>query len=295
MASRSSVEAMAAGAPAAPSTEQRLTEHHSQADAPFGQAIQGAQTIQGFIERIEPQRVSGWAWDKLAPEVFLEIEIVLDGKILTTIRADRFREDLKSATGDGRHAFQAFLDDPIPEQSKHRITAVARSGHDGASTPLVNLVCAPLSDSPGTSAAAAVATAVNAGRGDRGQVDTGQVAAGARQWLNQLAAADRRLQATCSAALGEMKEAVAASAARAAEVAETIENLRATQEILAQQLAASEVFQARFDATLKGLEEKAAVAGGAGRPDRGLRAAVAVIAAIATASLAFGLWSIIGG
>jgi hypothetical protein len=275
MASRSSEEETPADVPVAPSAEQKPAEHLLQPNVSSGE------TIQGFIERIEPQRVSGWAWDRLAPEVFLTIEVVLDGKILATTRADRFREDLKSGTGDGCHAFQAFLDEPIPEQMKHRITAVARSRNGGAATRLVNLVCDP----PAESAAPTVAT----------PMDSGYIAPGARQWLVQLAAADRRLQATCSAALGEVQQAVATVAATAAEVAETVRDLRATQEQLAQQLAASEVFQARFDATLKGLEEKATVAGGSGRPDRGLRTAVAALSVIATASLALGLWSIIGG
>lgn len=290
MASRSSAEATAGDAPAAPSTEQVPADHDIDANAPSGRAVQEVQTIQGFIERIEPQRVSGWAWDKLAPETFLEIEIVLDGKILATTRADRFREDLRSATGDGRHAFQAFLDDPVPEQMKHGITAVARSRLDGPATRLVNLVGDRVGSPLHTSAAPALATPADAARRENGQA-----AAGARQWLVHLAAADRKLQATCSAALEEIQEALAAVAATAAEVADSVKELRAAQEQLAQQSAALEVFQVRFDATLKGMEEKATGGGRGGRPDRGLRAVVAALAAMSAASLALGLWSLFGG
>jgi hypothetical protein len=275
MSSRSSAEEIPANASVAPSAEQEPADHGTQADLP------PAHTIQGFIERIEPQRVSGWAWDRLAPEDVLEIKILLDGKILATTRADRFREDLKIATGDGCHAFQAFFDDPIPEQARHRITAVACSRPDGAAIRLVNLLSEPTSN-PQASAVAM-------------PIDSAQANAGARQWLVQLAAAHRRLQATCSEALEEVQKALAAEAARTAEVVDTVKDLRSAQELLGQQLAALEVFQARFDTTLKSREERMTMAGVDGGADRGLRAAVAAIATISAASLALGLWSIITG
>jgi hypothetical protein len=287
MASTSSAEETAASAPVAPASEQKPAGDSCESGPPSEQAMPPEQAIQGFIERIEPQRVSGWAWDRLAPEVHLEVEIVLDGKILATTHANRFREDLKSGTGDGCHAFQAFLDDPLPEQMKHRIIALARVRHDGPATRLVNLVGDrvgdPLPESP-----AAVATPVR-------QANTGHVAAGPRQRLVNLAAADRELQAANRAAFGEIHKSLAAVAATAAAVAETAQDLRATQEHLVKQLAALEVFQVRFDATLQGMEDKTTVAGGGGRPDHGLRAAVTALAVISTASLALGLWSLIGG
>lgn len=275
MSSRSSVEEMPAKASVAPSADQEPADHGSRTDSPPDH------TIQGFIERIEPQRVSGWAWDRRAPEDVLDIEILLDGKILATTRADRFREDLKNGVGDGRHAFQAFFDDPVPEPTRHRITAVARSRPDGAAVRLINLLGEPTPDRQ----ASAVAM----------PDDRAGANAGARQWLVQLAAAHRRLQATCSEALEEVQKALAAEAARATEVAETVKDLRMAQEQLGQQLVALEVFQARFDTTLKSMEERVTVAGVNGRTDRGLRAAVAAIATISAASLAVGLWSILTG
>ena len=276
MSNTSSVEEKtAADASVASSADQEPAERKSPADLP------PAPTIEGFIERIEPQRVSGWAWDKRAPGDVLEIEILLDGKSLATTRADRFREDLKKGTGDGCHAFQAFFDDPLPEETRQRITAVARSGPDRTAIHLVNLVGGRL---PGPQASAMAMPA-----------DRGQAGAGARQWLVQLAAAHRRLQATCSGALQEVQKALAAEAARATEVADTLKELRTAQEQLGQQLAALEVFQTRFDTTLKSMEERVTVAGVDRRTDRGLRAAVAVIATISAAFLALGLWSIITG
>ncbi|MGZ8409900.1 MAG: hypothetical protein ACXWVS_08285 [Hyphomicrobium sp.] len=276
MSSISSVEGKtAANASVAPSADQEPADRGSPADLP------SAPTIEGFIERIEPQRVSGWAWDRRAPGDVLEIEILLDGKSLATTRADRFREDLKKGIGDGCHAFQAFFDTPIPEQSRQRITAVARSRPDGAAIRLVSLVGARLL-SPQASAVAVPA-------------DSAQANAGARPWLVQLAAAHRRLQATCSQALEEVQKALAAEAARTTEVADTLKELRTAQEQLGQQLAALEVFQARFDTTLKSMEERVTVAGVGGRTDRGLRTAVAAIATISATFLALGLWSIITG
>lgn len=272
-------------APVVPTAEDKPAEHAMQGDVPCQHAVEG------FIERIEAQRVSGWAWDRLAPEVFLDIDILLDGKLLATTRADRFREDLKRGTGDGCHAFQAFFDDPLPEPMRHRITAVARSGKDSPATGLVNLVGNGSAHSLGGSASPVASTSAGAG-----PVDGGPLAAGVKQWLMQIAAADRKLQATSGAVLKEMQEALATVSATAVEVTNTVKDVQATQEQLAQHLAAFEVFQVRFEATLKGLEEKANLAGKASRrPDRGLRAAVAAIAALSTASLAIGLWSILGG
>lgn len=284
-------EETAAKAPVAPTAEDKPAEQAVEGGAPVGGEDRTQHAVQGFIERIEPQRVSGWAWNRLAPETFLDIDILLDGKLLATTRADRFREDLKRGTGDGCHAFQAFFDDPIPEPMRHRITAFARSRENGPAIRLVNLVSDRPARSPSDSASSVVATPVETGGGDGGSV-----AAGAKQWLFQLAAADRKLQATCSAVLKEMQEALATVSATAVEVTGTVKEVRATQEQLAQHLAALEVFQVRFDAALKGMEEKSSVRGGAGkRPDRGLRAAVAAIAALSSVSLVLGLWSILGG
>jgi hypothetical protein len=272
MSSSSFADETSAKASVAPSADQEPADQRSQASE---------HTIQGFIERIEPQRVSGWAWDSQAPENVLEIEILLDDEILATTRADRFREDLKNGVGDGCHAFQAFFDDPLPEPARHRIIAVARSRPGGAAVRLVNL----LDESRSNWQASAVAM----------PTDRVQANAGARQWLVQLAAAHRRLQATCSEALAEVQKALAAEAARAADVAETLKDLQAAQEQLGRQLVALEVFQTRFDSTLKSMEERVTVANVNRRTDRGLRVTVAAIATISAASLALGLWSILTG
>jgi hypothetical protein len=272
MSSSSFADKTPAKASVAPSTDQEPAEEESQASG---------HTIQGFIERIEPQRVSGWAWDSQAPEDILEIEILLDDEVLATTRADRFREDLKNSVGDGCHAFQAFFDDPLPEPARHRILAVARSKLGGPAVRLVNL----LNESRSDRQASAMAM----------PAERMQANAGVRQWLIQLAAAHRRLQATCSEALAEVQKALAAEAARATNVAETLKDLQTAQEQLGRQLVALEVFQARFDSTLKSMEERVTVANVNRRTDRGLRATVAAIATISAASLALGLWSILTG
>ncbi len=280
-----SEEETAAGAAVEPSGKTKPTQPMVLGKIPSEQAVQG------FIERIEPQRVSGWACDRLAPNAVLDIDIYLDGVLLATVRADRFRRDLKSGTSEGCHGFQAFFEDPVPEQMRHRVTAVARSRNDGPATRLVNLVVDPPVRSPSNSPSPIMATPADGARADQAPL-----AAGAKQWLLQLSAADRKLQATCSAVLKEMQEALATVSATAAQVTNTVKDVRTTQEQLAQHLATLEVFQVRFDATLKGIEEKIHLARGEGRrSDRGLRVAVAAIAALSTASLGLGLWSILGG
>ncbi len=82
-------------------------------DASIEAATLRAAVTDGYIDAIESGRIYGWAWDRNDPGRRVEIDVYHAGQLLETIRADRFRADLKGLNqlvelpdeGDGRHAF----------------------------------------------------------------------------------------------------------------------------------------------------------------------------------------------
>lgn len=230
--------------------------------------------VQGFIERMEPTRVSGWAWDRTAPGCALEIEIQVDGRAVGTTKADRFRQDLKDGRiGDGCHAFQVFLDEPLPIPEPHRISAWAHAGVDGTAVPLVDR------------------KATQATSGQAGQAQASDVAAGLRRWLEKMAAEQDAFRSMVRGSLGDLRAATMASAKTSEALSEQISDVHAMQDSLSQQMAALEVFQTRLDALHASIEQQAATSGGAKRTDRGLKLVVALLAILSTASLLMGVWS----
>src|SRR6516162_3750474 len=60
----------------------------------------------GFFGVHEKKRIVGWAWDKTQPNVPLNVDIYDGDKLLGTVAANIFREQLvKEHKGDGMHAF----------------------------------------------------------------------------------------------------------------------------------------------------------------------------------------------
>ena len=94
--------------------------------------------IIGFIDVIEPRKVSGWAWNPQAPGVRLDVEVVLDGQVLAIARAERRRGDLAEANvGDGHYGFVALLDEDLQPEMMGRIGARVLAP-DGEQIPLLN-------------------------------------------------------------------------------------------------------------------------------------------------------------
>jgi hypothetical protein len=62
--------------------------------------------LNGHIDVCNMQIIAGWAQDVLRPDIPVNLEIVCGGKVIGTVTANFFREDLKLAgIGDGNHAF----------------------------------------------------------------------------------------------------------------------------------------------------------------------------------------------
>lgn len=94
--------------------------------------------IIGFIDVIEPRKVSGWAWNPQAPGARLDVEVVLDGQVLAIARAERRRGDLAQANvGDGQYGFVAYLDEDLTPETMGRLGARVLAP-DGEQIPLLN-------------------------------------------------------------------------------------------------------------------------------------------------------------
>jgi hypothetical protein len=62
--------------------------------------------VEGFLDRATCKAIYGWAWDRNRPDTPLHVDIWGGQRLLGTVRADRFRQDLCDAgKGDGRVSF----------------------------------------------------------------------------------------------------------------------------------------------------------------------------------------------
>lgn len=94
-------------------------------------AAQAPGALRGFIDTIEPSRITGWAQDMTCPELPVLLEIRLHGALVGSILACDFRGDLEAAgIGRGYSSFDFISPVVIPAGSAGHLT-ICRSG-DGA-------------------------------------------------------------------------------------------------------------------------------------------------------------------
>jgi hypothetical protein len=237
--------------------------------------------IVGYVDKIEGAKVSGWAWDRNQPDVALEVDIHIAGKFVATVRADRLRKDLaRSGTGNGYHAFEAVLDNPVSDDDRALVGAVARvEGYAGA-IALANRAADP-----------------------NAVADTANPAAPPpelQRWLNDLAVVRAAFEQTLKIAAEDIRDAVKSSrgvpAATDAVIdgapSAAIEDLRARQDELSRHVAALEVFHTRFDAVLRTMERPQTEGVRHEDSGKGLKIAVVIVAMLSALSLMVGLYSI---
>jgi hypothetical protein len=71
------------------------------------QHILNAGTLRGYVDRIEPYSIAGWAQCVDHPEIPLRVEVYFDGRLVGRVLAERYRQDLESANlGSGNHSFE---------------------------------------------------------------------------------------------------------------------------------------------------------------------------------------------
>lgn len=247
-----------------------------------GRAPPASPAIVGYIDKIEGNKVSGWAWDRNRPDVPVDVDIHIAGKPVTTVRADRLRKDLqRSGTGNGYHAFEAVLEAAVGEAERALVGAVARvDGFTGA-IALANRAADPN---------ATVDISTPAGPPPELQ-----------RWLNDLAVVRAAFEQTLKMAAEDIREAVRGSRAQVpasgavVDVAspDAIDELRTKQDELSKQLAALEVFHTRFDAVLRTMERPQADLERKEDTGKGLKLAVVVVAMLSALSLFVGVYSIL--
>lgn len=100
-----------------------------------------AVTLSGHLDTVSDTAISGWAWDKDAPDSVVTVELAISGeslgpagKIVYTIPAEQIRDDLKTAIGSPKHGFLYSIDWSNFSSGTYTITASAISGE--IKTPL---------------------------------------------------------------------------------------------------------------------------------------------------------------
>ena len=70
--------------------------------------------LNGRVDALDGNRLHGWIWDEARPEERLTVRLVRDGVAVQEVVADQSRVDLRrNGIGDGRHAFAMELDDSV--------------------------------------------------------------------------------------------------------------------------------------------------------------------------------------
>lgn len=189
--------------------------------------------LNGRVDALDGNRLHGWIWDEARPEERLVVRLMRDGKVLMEGIADQSRIDLRrNGIGDGRHAFALELDDAV-SATRDQLTIVGVSPSTGAEHVLRLPAQAEL--------AAEAAIAVPLARFfDRVE---------ALMVLNRrMQLAQKELGDKVDAVMKRLDEGTAAPAGNPA--AEDREDR------IAKALSEIDVFQLRFDSTLRSFDER---------------------------------------
>lgn len=221
-------------------------------------------TIEGYIDGIQERRVYGWAWCRNRPSEPVDVEIRFDDQALLTVRADCFRQDLaKAGLTDGRHAYEAVLEEAVAAGDKGRISAWGRCSGGDPWVPLVNRTTKPVGH-PATRVAASSA-----------------VAADLQPVLNALAAVQKKLEERIATWRADLRTDAEGDA-------------QAVRDQLTTLASSLDVLQMRVDALCATMQESTAPAASSRRGDRTLTLLVTGLGIISGASLLLGLFAVFG-
>jgi len=192
--------------------------------------------VLGFVDAIDQGRVYGWAWQPDAPSARLEVEIMVEDRILATGVADKMRPDLvENHIGDGAHAFEVPVTLGEEGAPADRIAVFVRIG-SGERVALMRR------EEP---------------RRDVSDPRTLKVIAEA---LSELGKGQRALARTAVTKLARIETKGAGSVPPEALTAleAMIADVRAAQEKLEQRVGEIDVFMMRLDTTFRTIDEKLA-------------------------------------
>lgn len=234
-------------------------------DAPA--VVVASDAVEGYIDGIQHRRVFGWAWCRGRPNDPVDVEIRFDDRVLLTVRANGFRPDLaKAGLTDGRHAFEAMLENEIAADEKARITAYGRRGEDDPWVALVNRTIKPLANTAGR---------------DNGAATLARPIADLQPVLNGLAMLQKKLEERIGGWRTELRADVDSEA-------------RAIRDQLTVLASSTEVLQMRVDAVLATLQEGTSASPSSRRGDRTLTLIVAGLGIVSCASMILGLIAVLG-
>lgn len=211
-----------------------MTTMHSP-DGTVSEAIETPAKLNGRVDALDGNRLHGWIWDEARPEERLIVRLMRGGLKVQEAVADQGRIDLRrNGIGDGRHAFAMELDDRTAA-AREALTIVGISPSTGAQLELRLPPAAEL--------AAEAAIAVPLARFfDR---------------VEALIALQRRSQLTQKELLdkvGELGVQLAQHRQREAEAKQSEET--EGNGAIASRLAEIDVFQMRFDQTLRAFDDR---------------------------------------
>lgn len=104
--------------------------------------------IYGVIDVVRPDRIAGWAIDRTDAAAALDVDILREGRVVRTIRADRQRADLvKGGVGSGAYGFRAEIEPPVEPGFEFTLSAAARAA-DGVRAELKRVGAAVLTPDP---------------------------------------------------------------------------------------------------------------------------------------------------
>jgi len=87
--------------------------------------------LQGHVDRITRQVITGWAADTAAPDERITVAIFVNGRKLAQLPCDQARPDLRhmGLYGEGRHGFRHEFTPPLPDAEAARVAVrFAESG-----------------------------------------------------------------------------------------------------------------------------------------------------------------------
>jgi phytanoyl-CoA hydroxylase len=81
-------------------------------DAVVNRCETAGDDIEGFVDRIDPHEVTGWAWSPSDPHRRVSVTVQIDGRFEGRVVAHDHRPDVRDAgKGDGRYGFRLFFSD----------------------------------------------------------------------------------------------------------------------------------------------------------------------------------------
>jgi SAM-dependent methyltransferase len=79
--------------------------------------------FQGFVDSLDGDTISGWAWNAHRPRHAIHVDLYVDGQLIRSVRADQLGADLSNAgIGDGYHRWFCELSSLTTDSAPHQLS-----------------------------------------------------------------------------------------------------------------------------------------------------------------------------